>query len=83
MTRRRRWAPYLLLAENWSDTVRLKNVEKPTMGADKAPEERTARIDYIWLRPARGLKIVSAEVIEEPLASDHLPLLVVVEPLRE
>lgn len=73
--------PYRLLAEKWSDAARLKSVETPTMGAHKAPEERTSRIDFIWTRPSRGLKVVSVEVIEESLASDHLPLLVVVEVL--
>jgi len=72
-------APYLLLAEKWSDAARLKSVETPTMGAHKAPEERRLRIDYIWIRPSRGLKVISVDVIEEPLASDHLPVLVVVE----
>jgi len=73
---------YRLFAEEWSDAARLKSVETPTMGAHKAPEERS-RIDFIWLRPLRGLKAISVEVMEEPLASDHLPLLTVVELVGE
>jgi endonuclease/exonuclease/phosphatase family metal-dependent hydrolase len=38
-----------------------------------------SRIDYILLRPAGAWKIVSATVLEEPVASDHRPVLVVLE----
>ncbi|MCL2744976.1 MAG: endonuclease/exonuclease/phosphatase family protein [Planctomycetaceae bacterium] len=37
------------------------------------------KIDYIFYRPKDVLKVKSTEVIKEPLASDHLPVLSVVE----
>jgi len=73
--------PYLLLAKDWIDTARHVGVEAPTFGAHKSPAERKKRIDYIWLRKECGLKVISATVFEEPLASDHLPVMVVVEDL--
>lgn len=39
----------------------------------------TKQIDYIFYRPSDRLHIVSAEVIDEAMASDHRPLLAVLE----
>lgn len=36
-------------------------------------------IDYVFYRPAEPWRVVSAEVVEESLASDHRPVLVVLE----
>ncbi len=47
----------------------------PTWPADKP----TDRIDYILLRPAAGWRIVEFTVIDEKIASDHRPLLAVLE----
>lgn len=37
------------------------------------------QIDYVLLRPAKGWKIIEQRVIDEPAASDHRPLLAVLE----
>ncbi len=37
------------------------------------------QIDYVFVRPGREWKIVSTQVVEEEVASDHRPLLVVLE----
>ncbi len=37
------------------------------------------RIDYIMHTPRAGLKVIESRVIDEPVASDHRPLLVVYE----
>jgi endonuclease/exonuclease/phosphatase family metal-dependent hydrolase len=41
--------------------------------------EPSKQIDYILFRPVDTLRIVSSQVIEEPMASDHRPLLAVLE----
>jgi endonuclease/exonuclease/phosphatase family metal-dependent hydrolase len=42
------------------------------------PADEPAReIDYVMLRPASAFEIVEHRVVEEPLVSDHRPLLVV------
>ncbi len=69
--------PYDALTQEWGDSARLLVDEQPTMGANLPPHERKRRIDIVWLRRARGFTAESIEVIEEPLASDHLPVLVV------
>lgn len=44
------------------------------------PADRPARqIDYVLVRPANRWKVVETRVLEEPVASDHRPLLVVLE----
>lgn len=42
----------------------------------------THQIDYIFFRPATQWRVVEAKVIDEPIASDHRPLLVVLEAVR-
>jgi len=37
------------------------------------------KIDYVFFRPAAGWGVVEQQVIDEPVASDHRPLLVVLE----
>ena len=37
------------------------------------------QIDYVLVAPARSWRIVSVEVMDEPLASDHLPVVMEVE----
>ncbi len=39
----------------------------------------TKQIDYVLFRPAGAFKIVETKVIDEPVASDHRPLLAVLE----
>ena len=55
----------------------------PAGGKDGAPtwpaDTPTDRIDYILLRPAAGWRIVEMTVIDERIASDHRPVLAVLE----
>lgn len=37
------------------------------------------KIDYVFFRPARAWRVVEQQVVDEPVASDHRPLLVVLE----
>ncbi|MCK4345317.1 MAG: endonuclease/exonuclease/phosphatase family protein, partial [Bacteroidales bacterium] len=37
------------------------------------------QIDYILVRPRKNWKIVNVEVLDEPVASDHLPVLMTLE----
>ncbi len=46
-----------------------------TWPADKP----TMKIDYVFYRPAGSWRVVSAEVVAEPAASDHRPVLAVLE----
>lgn len=39
----------------------------------------TSQIDYILIRPAKHWKVVQKKVLPEPLASDHRPILAVLE----
>jgi endonuclease/exonuclease/phosphatase family metal-dependent hydrolase len=39
----------------------------------------TRQIDYVLARPAKRWKVVESRVLDEPIASDHRPLLVVLE----
>ena len=41
------------------------------------------QIDYVLVRPKERWRIVSIEVIEEPMASDHLPVLITLELLSK
>lgn len=43
----------------------------------------TSRIDYIFYRPQTRFRLVQAEVIDEAMASDHRPVLAVLELLQE
>ncbi|MGE5610234.1 MAG: endonuclease/exonuclease/phosphatase family protein [Bacillota bacterium] len=43
----------------------------------------THQIDYILYRPTTQWRVVEAKVIGEPMASDHRPVLVVLEPIRQ
>jgi endonuclease/exonuclease/phosphatase family metal-dependent hydrolase len=47
----------------------------PTYPSDKP----TRQIDYVLYRPASRWKVVENRVLDEPVASDHRPLLVVLE----
>ena len=58
--------------ETWmplSDTTRFTF---PANGATRA-------IDYIWGRDGFDYKVLNYEVVDEPMASDHLPLYIDVE----
>jgi endonuclease/exonuclease/phosphatase family metal-dependent hydrolase len=38
------------------------------------------QIDYVLVRPAGRFRVIAAKVIDEPVASDHRPVLAVIEP---
>ena len=61
------------ILEQWQDAT--ASAPGPTWPADKPKN----KIDYVFYRPAEQWRIVSAEVVDEPLASDHRPVLVVLE----
>ncbi|WP_203328928.1 endonuclease/exonuclease/phosphatase family protein [Candidatus Laterigemmans baculatus] len=60
--------PIRVLLERWSNAI-------DTPAAPTAPSrDPTSRIDYIFYRPASQFRLVRAEVIDEPMASDHRPV---------
>jgi endonuclease/exonuclease/phosphatase family metal-dependent hydrolase len=78
-------APFLLAGDfNASpDSKVMKRVERfwtivPTGPTFPAAEPRS-RIDYVCARPMEGWRVLEAKVLEEPVASDHRPVLVVIE----
>jgi endonuclease/exonuclease/phosphatase family metal-dependent hydrolase len=42
-------------------------------------KEPSRQIDYVFYRPAGEWRVIEARVLEEPVASDHRPLLIVLE----
>ena len=42
-------------------------------------DDPKVEIDYIMVRPADRFKVIECRVIDEPLASDHRPLLLELE----
>lgn len=62
-----------VLQSHWTDATAGR--PQPTWPAD---QPRT-KIDYVFFRPADGWRVVEQQVIGEPVASDHRPLLVVLE----
>ena len=65
--------PMKALRENWKDAAAVGS--KPTWPADKP----RVRIDYVLLRPASAWRVIEARVDDETVASDHRPVLVVLE----
>ncbi|WP_419194952.1 endonuclease/exonuclease/phosphatase family protein [Novipirellula herctigrandis] len=62
-----------VLQPNWTDA----SVKQPDPTSPSAPPKR--KIDYVFFRPANAWRVVEQQVVNEPVASDHLPLLVVLE----
>lgn len=60
--------PVAVLLEQWSNAT-----DDPPAASAPAPTPRS-RIDYVFFRPANHFRLVTAEVIDEPLASDHRPV---------
>ncbi len=63
--------PLQVLSQHWKSATD-PSPEMATFPAVK-PERQ---LDYILFRPQQRLQVISAKVIDEPLASDHRPLLV-------
>src|SRR5262249_5149247 len=43
------------------------------------PTGRPGRVDHVLVRPSNGWKVIDASVVDAPIASDHRPVLVVLE----
>ena len=66
-------APLAAMGPGWLDTT--PAAPEPSFPSDKPK----IRIDFIFARPANQWRVVSAEVVNEPVASDHRPVLAVLE----
>ena len=61
------------IAEHWTDaTAGEKMLTIPS-------ESPNRKIDYIFYRPKNRLRVVESKVLDEPVASDHRPVLTVFE----
>ena len=63
--------PIQILARRWTDTF-----------ADPPPDPNgrpRRRIDYVMVRPAQAWRVIESRYVDAPLASDHQPVLVVLE----
>ena len=66
--------PMKLIAEKWTFAT------APDRGLLTIPAETPRRqIDYVLYRPAGRFRVIEAKVIAEPVASDHRPVLAVLE----
>lgn len=63
----------MVLKRHWSDAT--ADQPDPTWPSDKP----RSKIDYVLFRPTAAWRVVEQQVINEPIASDHRPLLVVLE----
>ncbi len=61
------------LSEHWT----IDPEAKPTTPADKPGKQ----IDFVAFRPRNRWKIISTRVLDEPVASDHRPILMTLEPI--
>jgi endonuclease/exonuclease/phosphatase family metal-dependent hydrolase len=59
----------------WLDTAAAFSNPQPTVPADQP----TRRIDYVFARPAKRWRVMDVQVLDEPVASDHAPVLVELE----
>lgn len=66
-----------LLSRMWS--IPPKSGNRLTFPSDRPDRE----IDYVMLRPASRFEVLEYRVIDEPVASDHRPVLLVVRLLEE
>ena len=65
--------PMRALLKQWADVAGADG------GATVPAEKPRRRIDYVLLRPTGGWRVVETKVVEEAVASDHRPVLAVVE----
>ncbi len=68
--------PILELEKHWTHTA-----NEPFAPTAPSPNPKS-RIDYITYRPAPAFRVLSEQVIDEPLASDHCPVLAIFELLK-
>jgi endonuclease/exonuclease/phosphatase family metal-dependent hydrolase len=62
-----------LFAARWTNPPAADPSPPPPNGA------RPSQIDYVLIRPAGMWRVIESRLIDEPVASDHRPLLVVLE----
>lgn len=65
--------PIKVLLKQWTNAI--DEAAAPTAPATKP----RSRIDYIFYRPAPRFELVQSEVIAEPMASDHRPVLAILK----
>jgi endonuclease/exonuclease/phosphatase family metal-dependent hydrolase len=65
--------PIVELLKRWSST---SNDPPPPTAPSTDPK---SRIDYVFYRPASAFRVLHSEVIAELIASDHRPVLTVLE----
>lgn len=71
--------PYqAMINAGWVDTAAAFDDPKPTCPADQP----TMRIDYVFIKPASRWRVIDVQVLDEPIASDHAPVLVELEYVR-
>jgi endonuclease/exonuclease/phosphatase family metal-dependent hydrolase len=68
--------PLALLTPKWAIATGDKLLTIPSVKPAK-------QIDYVLHRPAEAFKLVAVTVIDEPVASDHRPILAVLEPVAK
>jgi len=68
-----------LLREKWESAAHAPGMKaQPTVPSEKP----TVLIDYVMFRPAKRWRVIEVQVIEEKVASDHRPVLAVLEFVR-
>lgn len=68
--------PYqAMIKAGWLDTAADFGDPQLTCPADQP----TMRIDYVFVRPAERWRVTDVKVFDEPIASDHAPVLVALE----
>ena len=66
---------YGLILQGWLDTARKHGNAQPTFPST----DPKRRIDFVFARPKERWRVISAQVIDEPIISDHCPVLVELE----
>lgn len=64
-----------MINAGWVDAAAAFGDAQPTVPAD----QRTMRIDYVFVQPAERWRVIDVQVLDEPIASDHAPVLVELE----
>ena len=58
------------------DLVALQEVDE---GTERASGRPRLRVDYVLIRPATRWRVIESSIVDDAVASDHRPLLVVLE----
>ena len=72
-------APLKLFAPDWKDAAADRGAGDTPEAMTYPAEKPVRRIDYVLLHPAAAWRVVESKVVPEPVASDHRPVLAVVE----